>query len=147
MICIMFVFGTFLGGSKLGDSGYDIENEVTTAQPSTTTSKIRYFLASVIQYHKLSNIQFISDDYLTAIEILNASSVCKSKMQYTYNYQIYISSKLPIISVEAGGEESWISDDSCDDVNNNQFCNYDGGDCCGANVVKQYCIDCDCLGK
>jgi hypothetical protein len=65
----------------------------------------------------------------------------------TNTYQIYISSKLPIISVEAGGEESWISDDSCDDVNNNQFCNYDGGDCCGANVIKQYCIDCDCLGK
>ena len=59
----------------------------------------------------------------------------------------FISSKLPIISVEAGGEESWISDDSCDDVNNNQFCNFDGGDCCGANVIKQYCIDCDCLGK
>ena len=48
MICIMFVFGTFLGGSNLGDSGYDIENEVTTAQPSTTTSKILYFLQSVI---------------------------------------------------------------------------------------------------
>ena len=64
-----------------------------------------------------------------------------------YNYQIYVSSKLPIISVEAGGEESWISDDSCDDVNNNELCNYDGGDCCGANVIKQYCIDCDCLGE
>ena len=59
----------------------------------------------------------------------------------------FISSKLPIIAVEAGGEESWISDDSCDDVNNNQFCNYDGGDCCGVNVIKQFCIDCDCLSK
>ena len=59
----------------------------------------------------------------------------------------FISSKLPIISVQAGGEDNWISDDSCDDVNNNQFCNYDGGDCCGANVIKQYCIDCYCLGK
>ena len=59
----------------------------------------------------------------------------------------FISSKLPIISVEAGGEESWISDDSCDDVNNNQFCNFDGGDCCGANVIKQYCTACDCLSK
>ena len=55
--------------------------------------------------------------------------------------------KLPIISGEAGGEEIWISDDSCDDVNNNQFCRYDGGDCCGSNVIKQYCIDCDCIGK
>ena len=89
MICIMFVFGTFLGGSNLGDSGYDIENEVTTAQPSTTTSKIIYFLASLIQFRKLSNLQFISDDYLLSIEILNASSVCKSKDQYTYKCQIY----------------------------------------------------------
>ena len=55
--------------------------------------------------------------------------------------------KLPIISGEAGGEETWISDDSCDDVNNNQFCEYDGGDCCGSNVIKQYCIDCECLSK
>ena len=55
--------------------------------------------------------------------------------------------KLPIISGEAGGEEIWISDDSCDDVNNNQFCEYDGGDCCGSNVIKQYCIDCECLSK
>ena len=59
----------------------------------------------------------------------------------------FISSKLPIISVEAGGEESWISDDSCDDVNNNPFCMFDGGDCCGANANKQYCIDCDCISK
>ena len=81
MICIMFVIGTFLGGSKLGDSGYDIENEVTTAQPSTTTSKILYFLASLIQSLKLSNLQFISDDYRPTIEILNTSSVCKSKDQ------------------------------------------------------------------
>ena len=81
MICIMFVFGTFLGGSKLGDSGYDIENEVTTAQPSTTTSKILYFLASLIQSLKLSNLQFISDDDRPTSEILNTSSVCKSKDQ------------------------------------------------------------------
>ena len=40
MVSIIFIFGTFLGSSELGDSGYSIENEVTTAQPSTTTSKI-----------------------------------------------------------------------------------------------------------
>ena len=66
-----------------------------------------------------------------------------------YGWSLYRFSipKLPIISGEAGGEETWISDDSCDDVNNNQLCGYDGGDCCGSNVVKQYCIDCECLGK
>ena len=48
MICIIFVFGLFFGASNLGDSGYDIKNEVTTAHPSTTTSKVLYFLASLI---------------------------------------------------------------------------------------------------
>ena len=48
MISTIFVFGLFFGASDLGDSGYDIRNEVTTAQPSTTTSKILYFLASLI---------------------------------------------------------------------------------------------------
>ena len=48
MVSIIFIFGTFLGASNLGDSGYDIRNEVTTAQPSTTISKILYFLQSVI---------------------------------------------------------------------------------------------------
>ena len=52
MICIIFVFGLFFGASNLGDSGYDIKNEVTTAQPSaqpsTTSSKLLYFLATHI---------------------------------------------------------------------------------------------------
>ena len=48
MISTIFVFGLFFGASDLGDSGYDIRNEVTTAQPSTTTSKFLYLLASLI---------------------------------------------------------------------------------------------------
>ena len=48
MICIIFVLGLFFGASNLGGSGYDIKNEVTTAQHSTTTSKILYFFASLI---------------------------------------------------------------------------------------------------
>ena len=39
MVCIIFIFGTYLNASKLGNSGYDIMNEVTTAQPSNTTIK------------------------------------------------------------------------------------------------------------
>ena len=30
-------------------------------------------------------------------------------------------------------------------MNNNAECNYDGGDCCGANVDTTYCDDCQCL--
>ena len=38
----------------------------------------------------------------------------------------------------------YIGDNSCDDENNNQECNYDSGDCCGPNVNTQYCTECIC---
>jgi len=40
---------------------------------------------------------------------------------------------------------SWVGDGYCDDGANNLDCNYDGGDCCGSNVNKQYCSKCQCL--
>ena len=36
-------------------------------------------------------------------------------------------------------------DGYCDDVNNNEACFFDGGDCCGSNVNTQYCTECQCL--
>ena len=39
-----------------------------------------------------------------------------------------------------------VGDGFCNDETNNPECNYDGGDCCGSCVVKQYCSDCECLG-
>ena len=33
----------------------------------------------------------------------------------------------------------------CDDNNNVPECNYDGGDCCGSCVNKEYCSTCACL--
>ena len=51
----------------------------------------------------------------------------------------------PVIA--AGGLEEWISDGSCDDINNNIPCKFDGGDCCGFNVLKQYCFKCTCIGN
>ena len=43
--------------------------------------------------------------------------------------------------------EEWISDGSCDDINNNVPCQFDGGDCCGLNPLKQYCFECNCKGN
>ena len=40
---------------------------------------------------------------------------------------------------------SWHGDGYCDDVNNNEACFFDGGDCCGSNVNTQYCTECLCL--
>jgi len=38
----------------------------------------------------------------------------------------------------------WKGDKSCDDENNNEGCDFDGGDCCGSNVDKTYCTECEC---
>ena len=43
------------------------------------------------------------------------------------------------------GNYGGIADGFCDDINNNQDCHYDGGDCCGSNVNTQYCNICQCL--
>ena len=39
----------------------------------------------------------------------------------------------------------WIGDNSCDDINNNMECGYDGGDCCGTHVHTDFCQVCQCL--
>ena len=36
-------------------------------------------------------------------------------------------------------------DGFCDDGNNNEGCEYDGGDCCGSNIDTSYCTLCQCL--
>ena len=43
------------------------------------------------------------------------------------------------------GSPQWKGDNYCDDNNNNAGCGWDGGDCCGSNVNKQYCSICKCL--
>ena len=40
---------------------------------------------------------------------------------------------------------SWHADGYCDDVNNNEACLFDGGDCCGSNVNTDWCTECQCL--
>ena len=40
---------------------------------------------------------------------------------------------------------SWIGDGECDDINNTEECQWDGGDCCGDSVVTDHCSACECL--
>jgi len=59
----------------------------------------------------------------------------------------------------SGGISRWINDGFCDDMNNNEHCTevldnlgdgadqFDGGDCCGTDAMKNYCIDCICFDK
>merc|ERR1712080_425436 len=57
----------------------------------------------------------------------------------------YTDSLSTLLCNEKGGKSSWIGDGSCDDINNNYFCKFDGGDCCGPNVRKNFCMECKCL--
>ena len=44
-----------------------------------------------------------------------------------------------------GCDDSYKVDDGyCDDENNNAKCYYDGGDCCGPHINREYCDDCIC---
>ena len=45
----------------------------------------------------------------------------------------------------ASGHEQYIADGYCDDKNNIEECQWDGGDCCGDNVVTSDCSVCACL--
>jgi len=44
----------------------------------------------------------------------------------------------------ACGNKAYKGDGNCDDENNVDTCDYDGGDCCGPDVSKKYCIKCKC---
>ena len=46
-----------------------------------------------------------------------------------------------------GGQNGWIGDGFCDDVNNNAMCTWDGGDCCGSEANLNYCTSCTCNGE
>ena len=48
---------------------------------------------------------------------------------------------------EYGGISYWVGDGFCDDINNNEACDYDDGDCCGLAKKKNFCIKCICKGK
>ena len=40
---------------------------------------------------------------------------------------------------------SWmIGDGFCQDLTNNEVCEWDGGDCCGNNTFTYFCDICEC---
>ena len=47
----------------------------------------------------------------------------------------------------AGFKPSFVANGHCNDEANNKECSYDGGDCCGPCINKDYCSECMCLGE
>ena len=61
---------------------------------------------------------------------------------------LYIWSKLNMCPYkDYGGISYWVGDGFCDDINNNEACDYDNGDCCGLSMKKNFCVKCICKGK
>jgi hypothetical protein len=59
---------------------------------------------------------------------------------YTENYnKIFVSS-----SNIACQFATLIADGFCQDYNNNRHCSFDGGDCCGPCVNREFCTECKC---
>ena len=50
-----------------------------------------------------------------------------------------IQGETPQPPTEGCGSPNWVGDNYCDDENNNEDCEWDGGDCCG-NVNETYCF-------
>ena len=46
-----------------------------------------------------------------------------------------------------GGRPDWQNDTFCDDLNNVEACDYDVGDCCGMNIDRRFCLECQCIRK
>ena len=59
---------------------------------------------------------------------------------YTENYnQTFVSS-----SNIACQFATLVADGFCQDYNNNRHCSFDGGDCCGPCVNREFCTECKC---
>ena len=99
---------------------------------------------------------FGSGSYNSAIYQLSCSSgICslatlKQALKLWRRYTVAITVPDSFCLEEGNGTtpctvQGWIGDNFCDDVTNNIGCNFDGGDCCGANVNTEYCSACLCL--
>ena len=42
-------------------------------------------------------------------------------------------------------QQNLVSNGFCNDETNIEECAYDGGDCCGDCIVKDYCTNCSCI--
>ena len=51
-----------------------------------------------------------------------------------------------ILNCEDGVVYALVGNGFCNDETNNAACNFDGDDCCGANVNQDHCSECECIG-
>merc|ERR1711907_482202 len=84
------------------------------------------------------------DDNNNAGCAYDGGDCCGSNVKKTYCKECACKDPKAGDCSEKCGLAQYKGDGNCDDENNNCGCEYDGGDCCGANVKKSYCKECAC---
>ena len=72
---------------------------------------------------------------LTLLLLRSLSWVFIGKLNDRCEFQVYLS--WPVPNCQDGCPQSWIKDGYCDKACNNSECEWDGGDCSGANGANQ----------
>ena len=57
----------------------------------------------------------------------------------------YVLLNLSFLNDSVAGNQNRIGNGYCDDENNNDECNFDGGDCCLDIVETYFCTICQCF--
>ena len=97
-----------------------------------------HFLIQILDQYFLKDILIMIH---TSVHFQNWYSVfCKGTATYAENCnQTFVSS-----SNIACQFPTLIGDGFCQDYNNNRHCSFDGGDCCGPCVNREFCTECKC---
>jgi hypothetical protein len=70
----------------------------------------------------------------------------RGNLSYTfYDYTQRLSKNTKILEVMKCDFLVSKGDGKCDDGNNIPECDWDGGDCCGCNVIPGHCTECQCM--
>ena len=88
---------------------------------------------------------FLLQDVLKLMKMILRMHVAVSLKFINVRFQSKL--KMSTFFSEYGGIAYWVGDGFCDDINNNEACNYDDGDCCGLSMKENFCVDCTCIGK
>ena len=112
------------------------------------------------KWQKDKDLRFWNIKTIIALQKIGTVQLC-SLIKYAYTFLKGLINNLTITTIFSknlniiiqfvilgiGGRSEWIGDDFCDDINNNEKCLYDDGDCCGLSAQKNFCFKCTCKGK
>ena len=106
------------------------------------------FSKSSLKYPFTKNTHYMNFSHVKIWFLSWAISILSLKKQQRKNvYKLSYERNFNFFNDLGGGVLTWVNDGFCDDMNNNEACNYDDGDCCGTLANKKFCRNCQCLSK